>query len=117
MAKILKKIKNFLWKYIPDHSHPTYKLVYCGDVPGTFNKETIYILGSNKFPWQIAFLCPCNCGDLIQLNLLKEARPSWNFKVDKRKKITLKPSVWRKVGCKSHFLVQKGRIVWVTARD
>ena len=34
------------------------------------------------------------------------------YKIDKKKRVTLFPSVHRMVGCKSHFFIRKGKIAW-----
>ncbi len=91
---------------------PKYKIKYVTDVPGSFRKKTIYIIGAPNQPWQIAFECPCGCKSIIQLNLLQEAKPNWKFEVLNNNKIDLFPSVWRTVGCKSHFIIRKNKIIW-----
>jgi hypothetical protein len=62
--------------------------------------------------WAAAFLCPCGCGDRIELALFQEAWPNWRLTNDEKYAPTLTPSVWRKIGCKSHFWVRKGQIHW-----
>jgi Family of unknown function (DUF6527) len=44
--------------------------------------------------------------------LLKEVKPRWDLSVDRRGHVSLRPSVWLREGCKSHFWVRLGRIVW-----
>ena len=95
---------------------PSYKTVCLEDLPEVLEKQTIYIVGAKDHPWQVAFLCPCNCKELIQLSVLADSRPSWRFKLNEKGKITLNPSVWRKIGCKSHFFVRNGKIWWATSR-
>lgn len=91
---------------------PRFKTKVAEDLPEKISKKEIYILGECFDPWALAFTCPCGCKSIIQLNLLREAKPRWEFNLYKNKKITVKPSVWRKVGCRSHFFIRKGRIVW-----
>ncbi|WP_369802180.1 DUF6527 family protein [Hyphomonas sp. CY54-11-8] len=62
--------------------------------------------------WAAAFMCPCKCGERIELALIPEASPSWRLTSAAPKAPTLHPSVWRKVGCKSHFWVRKGKVQW-----
>ncbi len=92
---------------------PEHKLVYVDELPRNVKDKTIYIVGDVKQPWLLAFNCPCGCQNLIQLNLLKDAAPCWGFKVNKKNKINIYPSVWRTTGCESHFFVRKGKIDWV----
>lgn len=61
--------------------------------------------------WCVGFRCPCGCGETIELLVVDEARPRWDVRIH-RDRPTLSPSVWRKAGCRSHFWVRDGRIVW-----
>ncbi|MDV4160576.1 DUF6527 family protein [Rhizobium leguminosarum] len=62
--------------------------------------------------WSVGLRCPCGCGDTIELMVLEDARPRWDVAVDQVGRPTLHPSVWRKAGCRSHFWVRHGRILW-----
>ena len=84
---------------------------FSSDIPEVIEEEVIYIIGEKKFYWMALFYCPCGCKEVIKLNLLKEASPQWQFFI-KWGRITFHPSIWRKVGCKSHFHVKKGNIKW-----
>jgi hypothetical protein len=100
-------------KIINKWLHPEHKFSFVDDLPEKIKNKTIYIVGSKEHPWLIAFNCPCDCKNLIQLNLLKEADPCWTFRVNKKGKIDILPSVWRTKGCESHFFVRKSKIDWV----
>tara|TARA_A100001391_G_scaffold29238_1_gene15765 strand:- start:578 stop:907 length:330 start_codon:yes stop_codon:yes gene_type:complete len=63
--------------------------------------------------WAVAFRCPCGCGKRLELLLIEEAEPNWEISVSKSEKPTLYPSVWLKGGCKSHFWLRDGRVIWV----
>lgn len=75
-------------------------------------ENVIYVVGENGYEWVVAFTCPCGCGDFIQLNLLKDVKPGWRIMRKSPKKISITPSIDRKVGCRSHFTVTNGRITW-----
>ena len=92
-------------------SQPKYHIAYTEDVPTVFKPLTVYIIGLRTEPWQAAFICPCGCNAIIQLNLLREASPRWKV-YTKRNKVTLYPSINRRVGCKSHFYIRKGKVIW-----
>lgn len=62
--------------------------------------------------WSVGFYCPCGCGDVIELLLLTAADPHWTLSVDASGRPTLRPSVWRTTGCKSHFWIRNGQTVW-----
>jgi hypothetical protein len=72
----------------------------------------MYLLGVNQKPWATAFRCPCGCGALIELNLLPEARPSWQVKPYWDGTVSLYPSVNRLTGCRSHFWINRGLVKW-----
>ena len=84
----------------------------CADVPDEPMPGVVYIVGDSGAEWCVAFLCPCACGKLIMLNLLTSARPCWGFRVHGNGTVSLSPSVWRTVGCCSHFFVRAGRVDW-----
>jgi hypothetical protein len=86
-------------------------LEFVGDLPNHICPQTVYIVGENNFYWMAGLLCPCGCQDFIHLNLLKEAKPCWKFKISKGL-ISISPSVWRTYGCKSHFSISKGKVIW-----
>lgn len=79
------------------------------DHPQSFR---LYAIGEEE-PWLASFLCPCGCGDLIQLSLLRNDSPSWCLTIDEENLPTLSPSVWRTRGCRSHFYLRRGAIDWV----
>ncbi|WP_407119579.1 DUF6527 family protein [Bradyrhizobium sp. LMG 9283] len=44
--------------------------------------------------------------------LLDEVKPRWDVVVDAEGRVSLHPSVWRRTGCRSHFWIRKGKVVW-----
>jgi hypothetical protein len=56
--------------------------------------------------------CPCGCGESIELALIPEATPRWKLSLEQNRP-SLSPSVWKRDGCRSHFFLKKGRVVWV----
>jgi hypothetical protein len=87
---------------------------FISDLPAEDDIEegVIFIVGENGYEWLAAFTCPCGCGDLIQLNLLKDVKPGWRISRRNPQKISISPSIDREVGCKSHFTVINGEIKW-----
>ncbi|WP_425607668.1 DUF6527 family protein [Pelagicoccus enzymogenes] len=88
------------------------RIEYVDDWPKGFSQGVVYVQVASNGPWSLAFECPCGCREAIYLNLLKESRPAWNFEIRWFKGLTINPSVWRKVGCRSHFFVRQGEVVW-----
>lgn len=105
-------IKKNVAKLILKFQHE-YRFAFVEEIPLRIKDNNIYIVGVVNQPWLLAFKCPCGCQSLIQLNLLTNAEPCWDFWINKKNKISISPSVWRTVGCKSHFFVKKGKIDWV----
>ena len=62
--------------------------------------------------WAVAFRCPCGCGKRLELLLIEEAMPHWSLTVCERGLPTLHPSVWLKTGCRSHFWLRRGKVIW-----
>ncbi len=86
---------------------------YLEDLPNSISEDKIFIIQDGNLPELLAFKCPCGCGDVIVLNLLPDASPRWKFNIDENNVIDIYPSVWRTVGCKSHFFVTTGNVIWV----
>lgn len=82
------------------------------DNPVRVHRGIVYIVQDGKEPDALVLKCPCGCGNSIHLNLLKDTRPCWSFSI-KEGKITISPSVRARGGCRSHFLIRDGKVVWV----
>ncbi len=81
-------------------------------LPKRLERRTLYIVQDDGFLEQAAMLCPCRCGQILQMNLLPDERPCWQFTQHADGTATLHPSVWRKKDCGSHFLFRRGRVQW-----
>lgn len=89
-----------------------YRYVHVDEFPDSLEANKLYIAGENGYFWAAAVLCPCGCGDVIELNLLKKARPCWTVQEHSNGLVSLRPSVWRRQGCRSHFYLRNGKIEW-----
>lgn len=87
------------------------------DVPALLAPGVVYLVGEGGHLWCAALRCPCGCGATIQLGMLREARPCWSATVHADGTVSLTPSVWRRVGCRSHFVLERGRIRWCRPSD
>ena len=47
--------------------------------------------------------CPCGCGDVLTLNLIPDTHPGWTISGN-----SIKPSINRIIGCRSHFTITNG---------
>lgn len=82
------------------------------ELPRTIGRRELVRLIDGGEEWSAGMRCPCGCGDTIELMLLPRVKPRWDLQVDTRGLPTLHPSVWRTAGCRSHFWVKRGRVVW-----
>ena len=81
------------------------------EIPDALDGRFLYVIGDGR-PWSAAMLCPCGCGETIHLSLLSDDSPSWTLRMERGGLPTLSPSVWRTKGCRSHFFLRHGNVVW-----
>ena len=81
--------------------------------PQKLPRRNLVLAREDNEDWAVAFRCPCGCGKRLELLLIEEANPNWSINISKEGKPTLHPSVWLKEGCKSHFWLRNGKIIWV----
>lgn len=102
-----------LWRYFFPRKPDLVLRWHEGDTPPeVLERGELVIARENEELWAAAFICPCGCEERIELALLPDVKPHWQLRSEQPKAPTLHPSVWRKVGCKSHFWVRKGRVHW-----
>jgi hypothetical protein len=93
-------------------------LVQIGDtLPANMPKQDLILLKDDGEDWSVGLCCPCGCGDVIELLLLPDVAPRWDIRIDRHGRPTLTPSVWRTTGCRSHFWLREGRVIWVDDRS
>ncbi len=90
----------------------TFRARDAADLPDEIAARTVYVVGGREENWCAVLLCPCGCLETIQLALLKGGRFRWVVSTDRLGAPSIRPSVWRVVGCKSHFVMRCGRVVW-----
>ena len=107
---MLKKIYNYLSALF--RNNLKFKTVIVDDIPEKCKKGIIYIVDEDN-PWYAVLECPCGCNEIIRLCLQDNVSPSWKLKRHKIDgTVSLKPSVCRTTGCRSHFFISKGKIDW-----
>ncbi len=74
--------------------------------------NSITVIAPGRRPKWALFRCPCGCGTVITLPLQSTHRPFWTLRKSKGGHATLRPSIWRDVGCLSHFILDDGRVYW-----
>jgi hypothetical protein len=75
--------------------------------PGVFYR----VVRNDQSKWAL-FLCPCGCRSVITLSLQLAHRPRWTVHASKERRPSMRPSVWRDIGCLSHFWIEDGRVYW-----
>lgn len=81
-------------------------------LPSDLPSRDLVLTRDDGDDWSVGMRCPCGCGDTIELMILREAHPRWDISVNEGGYPTLHPSVWRKTGCRSHFWIRGGRLLW-----
>ena len=111
--RILSALRN-AWIWLSGWWHHDLKVVDIqGDeVPSDIGAKSLVRMVDEGQAWAAAMRCPCGCEEVIELSLSQSANPRWDL-LGTRRRPTLRPSVWRNVGCRSHFWVRDGRVLWV----
>lgn len=91
--------------------HPL-RTVHLEELPDVLDPKDVYVLGEGQNLWFVAMMCPCGCKETLQMSLLNDAKPKWSLIQHSDSTISLQPSVWRKIGCRSHFFLRHGLIQW-----
>ena len=73
--------------------------------------RTFVLIGpTGAYKWA-QMKCPCGCGEILAMNLMRSHYPRWEVEVGNEGLFTLSPSVDSKK-CGAHFWVRDGAIVW-----
>jgi hypothetical protein len=88
------------------------KIVQGDMLPEKLPRWNLVVARDGDEDWSVGLWCPCGCGQRLEMMLLKEVKPRWDLSVDRRGRVSSHPSVWLREGCKSHFWVRSGKIIW-----
>lgn len=110
MKKLYRDIRDWFYSIFKTRK-AFYSISFAEDLPEKLSPLTLYLIGEYENYWQVVMLCPCGCGYKLHMNLLEEYSPYWEYKIENGK-VSLYPSIDRFVGCKSHFYLKYGKIVW-----
>lgn len=89
------------------------KLVSDNPKPEDVESDIVYVIGGKGYVKWAYLKCPDNCDENIILNLSQSRKPYWTVKQDKKGRATIHPSIHKLEGCKSHFWIKKGHLMWV----
>jgi hypothetical protein len=79
--------------------------------PDVLEFGTLYPVGENGHLHALIMVCPCGCGEIIELNTLADDAPRWQLEQSKAG-ASVVPSILRTVGCESHFWLLDNHILW-----
>jgi hypothetical protein len=104
---------SYMWRKL-DRFLPARKLIIiaCDSLPTHLPFRNVVLARDDNEDWCVGMSCPCGCGYKIELLVIKEAKPRWDITIDKNGRPSLLPSVWLQKGCRSHFWLKNGRIIW-----
>ena len=117
LRKLFNWFRRLFWKKQPppkpgERLKDNYSYEFVDDVPDVVESNIVYLIQNEGYCWQSVMECPCGCKVALFMNHVEDSHPHWSYKIDKFDKISLHPSVDRMVGCKSHFWIRGGKIVW-----
>ena len=81
-------------------------------LPQKIPARNLVLVRDGEEDWSVGFVCPCGCTRTIELLLISDANPHWRLTRNQKGQPTLSPSIWLNEGCRSHFWVRDGKIVW-----
>jgi hypothetical protein len=106
-------MKRTLLKWFSDLFKRPYTCEFVDEIPDRLKRKTVYFIRHEGYNWQAIMVCPCGCTKILQMNLITDYKPFWEYKIESRNRVTLSPSIHRIIGCKSHFFIRRGKIIWV----
>lgn len=107
-------LREILWTY----KQFQYKVEIISDNPNPdkIKKDTVYIVGGRDYIKWAYLRCPCGCNDIIMLSLDRKNFHSWTVKQDLLGRASVSPSINKLAGCKSHFFIKRGKLIWTLDR-
>jgi len=93
--------------------HP-YNTKWVEDLPELSERNTVYIIGGRKYPFQAAIVCPKRkCKNIVQVDISPETEPHWKLTEHSNGKVSLTPSVHvTGMPCQCHYWLRRGVIWW-----
>lgn len=88
------------------------RLVESDALPEILPSRDLVLAREGGEEWCVGLRCPCGCGQRLEMMLLKEVKPRWDLTLDAKHRVSLHPSVWLRVGCRSHFWIRAGKVIW-----
>ncbi|MBP7648472.1 MAG: hypothetical protein KA085_18180 [Phenylobacterium sp.] len=96
----------------PPWADPRIKVILTDREPARPKAGRIYVATASGRPTFGYLVCPCGCRETLHLRFLPNRFPRWDIAIEGNGVVSLMPSVWRQVGCRSHFILKRGKIHW-----
>ncbi len=75
-------------------------------------REIAFVKDGDQLKWA-ALICPCGCGEIIAVNLMRSHNPTWQAHFERDDSVSFRPSLWvSEDRCGSHFIIRRGRVEW-----
>ena len=81
-------------------------------LPAKLPRRDLVLARDGGEDWSVGLRCPCGCGQNLEMMVLEGVNPRWDVTTDTRGRPSLHPSVWLRSGCRSHFWIRGGKVVW-----
>lgn len=106
-----------LWRWWrpPQRRHEFSGVVFVDsaeDPAREIRRHRLVLIGTAEKPKWLRFACPCSCGDVLALNLMRSRSPHWTVQQHDDGTLTVHPSV-DSTTCGAHFWIRRNRIQWV----
>lgn len=110
----MRKQKALWWRRFVALLTPRRALeVFEGDTPPTkLPWLNLALAREDGEDWSVGMHCPCGCGQRLELMVLPDVKPRWDLYTNAKGYVTLRPSVWLATGCRSHFWLRNGKVIW-----
>lgn len=113
----LRQKSRAAWQWMYELVTPPYKTkIVASDLPETLEPRTLLMVEDDGYREQAALLCPCGCARILHLNLLPHDRPLWCVTEHLDGNASLRPAIWGKKDCGSHYSFRGGTIHWAPVR-
>lgn len=99
------------------HQKPRTVIFFEGDeLPENLPSYNLAVAREDGTLWSAGLICPCGCGRRLEVMLLPGVKPRWDLTIGVSGLPTLHPSIWVNTGCRSHFFLRDGQIIWSGTR-
>lgn len=115
LSSFLRWVRSWIAKrFTRGRRAPSYSLGYVesDELPDLLEDRVLLVAREAGELWAAGLVCPCGCSRRIEIMLLSGVKPRWDLIIEDSGRPTLRPSVWANDGCRSHFWLRDGQILW-----